>query len=141
VVEVVVGVEVGVVVGVGVGMMLIPARSHSQDVLTIVIDRVARQHYGLTSRQIRSAQRYRDISSARAAISWVCCELGYSLCAVGRELHKHHTTVLAAKRRAESAAVKDVKIREFLVTLLNEARGVHELRAKDQPLQETDRIG
>lgn len=69
-------------------------------VIAEIIAEAARA-FGVTELQIVGQSVRRDIAAARAAVYYAAHQNGYTLSAIGRALHRDHTTVLSGIRRHE----------------------------------------
>lgn len=78
-----------------------------------LLDRVCR-HFSVTRAQLVSADRHAHIAQARQVAAWLLRERGFSYPAIGRELNKDHTTIMASVRKVNALREKSAKVFEVL---------------------------
>ena len=68
-------------------------------------------NFGVTKWQFYGECRYRIVSKARWAASWICYQLGKSSVQIGRQFNIDHSSILHGIRRAEQLRQSDEAFR------------------------------
>ncbi len=85
-----------------------PGRASTHVTCHLVIEIVALES-GVPPQLILSAQRGASITRARCLAMWLCCNVtGKSLPVIGRAFDRDHTTVIAARDKAEQLRGNDL---------------------------------